>query len=92
MTLLDGKPIMSAGGPMKLREACSNALLSTAQNQTQNPSNKYRDYVFAKKVVEATDETDFSIDEVADLKKAIGETQPKIIVGRAYDMLESSTK
>ncbi|NIV93805.1 hypothetical protein GWN42_13650 [candidate division KSB1 bacterium] len=82
-----------------LRSLCLWAVLTQGTDSKTgrcalNETEKFERYEFAKKIKEATVKTDFSVEEIAELKKCVGglpEFGP-MIVGPIFDILEGKGK
>jgi len=78
------------GQEMTLRSISIDALLFPVEKDT--PKEKNDKYDLYKKVNVASKIIDFTIEEVAKLKKLIGELKPQLVMGQAWEMLENAEK
>lgn len=84
---LEGEPVNNEfGKPIMLKDVCQTALLGQYQQEQVDGAEKARRWLLAvniKSVVEV------SVEEVALIKKLIGYAYGPLVVGQAYQMLES---
>jgi len=71
---------------MTLKSIAIEALLFPKEKDTEKE--KYDKYDLYKKLKEVKKEVDLKVEEVAKIKKLIGEVKPPLIMGQAWDMLE----
>lgn len=72
---------------MMLRDVIINAILMPDKDDDEKK--KWEKYEIYKKLRDATsEEIDFSVEEVALIKKLIGKYQPQLIMGQCWEMLE----
>lgn len=75
---------------MMLRDVIINAILMPDKDDDEKK--KWEKYEIYKKLRDATsEEIDFSVEEVALIKKLIGKYQPQLIMGQCWEMLENKT-
>ncbi len=90
---LDGKPIPIDGenkGEEKfltLKIVCLNSLFFNDKEKIVAGEEKLKRYVLGMKI-NVEENVELIAEEIVLLKKLIGEYQPPLIVGRAYDLLE----
>jgi len=76
------------GKGIKLLTICQNALISAGdQQQKESGEEKAKRYQLAIKLANGG-EIELTAEDIAKIKKLIGESYAPIIVGQAYDMLE----
>lgn len=75
------------GRILTLRDVCVNSLLSPIQED--NEVKKYEKYELFKKIRDASSEVELKAEEIVIIKKCIGHFQPPLILGQAYDLLDS---
>ena len=77
------------GKPFDLKHAATQALLGQLQGEKPDGMKSYKRYKLAEKINESESaEVDLSVEEIADIKKRIGEMYNPIIVGQAWDILD----
>ena len=59
-------------------------IIKRGDNQKEK-EDKYKIY---KKVKDITEEVDLAIEDLAVIKKAMGENQPQLVMGQCFDLLE----
>lgn len=86
---VDGKDIVPPGGmPMTLKDVIFNSILVPSQEK-EDEKKKFEKYEIYKKIKDAKGGTvDLESQEIALIKKSIGEIQPPLIMGQAWEMLE----
>lgn len=91
---LEGDVVKDADGTdFTLKKVCVRSLLSQADGEKNiKPEDKLKRYQLAMKVNDAGGIIELKIEEVAELKKAIGRIFSPLIMGRAYDMLEGTNE
>ena len=83
----DDKDIIIGNRPaMTLRDVIVSSILNPAEKETQEQ--KYEKYSLFKKLKDAKDEVELKIEDIALIKKAIGEIQPPLVLGQCWDLLE----
>ena len=88
---LEGKPIKDGDKDLTVRTVCCGALLTPDQkNPDQTSEEKVKFFKLALRI--ADDEEDFSIDDIAILKKQIGKLFPPLVVGRCFEVLDPEPK
>lgn len=87
---IDGKTPMTdaTGAALTFKVICSLALIQATDKEGEQ---KYKAFALAVKLETAVDSVELSAEEVARLKRLIGELMPPIVVGRMYDLLEQAT-
>jgi hypothetical protein len=84
---MEGKEILSGDKPTTLKTIAINALMATyTDEQNLSGEDKLKRWKMGQRIV--NDEEDFSVEDIALLKKLIGKAYSTIIVGQAYEMLE----
>ena len=84
---MEGKELLSEDKPTTLKTIAINALMATyTDEQNLSGEDKLKRWKMGQRI--ANDEEDFSIEDIALLKKLIGKAYSTIIVGQAYEMLE----
>ena len=89
--LLDvrGKEIVKPGDIepfMTLRGVCIGSVLHPTTEDDEKI--KYQRYEIYKKLRDAEIQVELTIEELATIKKCIGQLQPPLIMGQAFEMLE----
>jgi len=85
---LDGSPIKDdQDRDLTLKAVLVNALL-TQGDEKLSGEEKYKRYTLSKKIYECGGEVDLAVEEVAQLKRLVGDLYPPIIVGQVFDILE----
>lgn len=85
---LDGTPIKDdQNQELTLKVVLVNALL-TQNEEKLTGEEKYKRYSLSKKIYESDEEVELSIEEVAQLKRLIGDLYPPLVVGQVFDILE----
>ena len=101
LNALDGTPIMLVpnGPPQTLRSLAQLAALAAGGDKLDG-AKKFERYEFAKKIRDADDETEWTIDELKLMKDCIGDQElmqdmrgqkkglPIVVVGTAYEAIE----
>ena len=84
------KPIMNpdTGKSMTLKDVCINALL--VPNEKDEAKQKYTDYEVFKKLRDSNKEVELTAEEIARIKKKIGDIYPALVLGQAWEGLENS--
>jgi hypothetical protein len=91
LTDSEGKEIILPGKPaMTLKDVIISSILQPKENESQEI--KYEKYSLFKKFKEAKDEIELKIEEIATIKKAIGNIQPPLIMGQCFDLIEGIEK
>lgn len=75
--------------PATLKWAAVEALMGNIQGETLTGIDKVQRYKLAQKVQGGTDDSEFSIDEVAKTKELIGKFFPISVTGAAYEVIEA---
>ena len=77
--------------PLTLKAVAYRALLAQFQDEPADGERSYRRYKVASKILDAEDPTEVELttEEVADLKKLIGKGWSPVVVGCAWDEIES---
>lgn len=86
LTQYDGKSIMDGDKEATVREAIINAVL--VPEQGDNGVAKMKKDELARKVYNAKDEVELTLDEVVLVKERVGEAFAPIIVGQVWRLLE----
>lgn len=77
------------GIPLTLKDVCMSALLiPTAKDDGKQKDADYK--LFKEKLRDAGKEVELTAEEVARIKEKIGLTQPPLILGQAWEMLEKN--
>lgn len=83
-----GEPLKEDGKPFTLSMACCTALMTPAQDEPNVAAEtKVRRFKLATAIIQGG-EQDFSIEDVAELKKLIGKIFGPLVVGRAFEILD----
>lgn len=87
---VDGKEIVPTGGTaMTLKEVIFNSILVPTQEK-EDEKKKFEKYEIYKKIKDAKNgEVDLESQEIAVIKKSIGDIQPPLVMGQAWEMLEN---
>ena len=72
---------------LTVKDVCINALLSPKMDDSEKV--KWDKYELYKRLKTAKDVVELSAEEIVLLKQAIGKTQPPLIMGQAWEVLES---
>jgi hypothetical protein len=90
-----GDKIVSDGKPLTLAAVALNSLLSPHADDTSiSAQDKVDRFKLALKIgatnnsADDADRREFSIEDVAELKKLIGRTYAPLVVGRAFELLD----
>ena len=84
---IEGNEILDDGKATTLQTVAINALMATyTDEQNLSGEDKLKRWKMSQRIFGG--EEDFSIEDVALLKKLIGKAYSTIIVGQAYEMLE----
>ncbi|HID31302.1 MAG TPA: hypothetical protein EYP19_15065 [Desulfobacterales bacterium] len=84
---LDGKPLIDQGKPVLLKDAIIAALLSTPQSDKLDAAEKVARYELALKC-NVQESIDLTIEDVAKIKKLVGELHSILVVGQISHILE----
>jgi hypothetical protein len=86
---VDGKEIIPSGGkPMTLRDVIFNSILVPLSDKEEEKK-KFEKYEIYKKIKDAKGgEVDLESQEIATIKTCIGQLQPPLVMGQAWEMLE----
>jgi hypothetical protein len=86
--LLDalGKEIVNNATPLTLKDVCIGSILTPIDGDDEKK--KFEKYLIYKKLRDATDEADLTIEDLAIIKKGIGKFQPPLILGQCFELLE----
>lgn len=77
--------------PWTLQTACVESLGAIYRDeQSVAAEEKFKRYMLAEKIINATKTTDFTIDEVSMLRTMVGKHPSPIIVGRVWEILEKA--
>ena len=85
ITNLLGDPILQDGKPLTLGIVAGAALLTDAPKL--DARTKVKRFILAQKIFEGG-EINLEVEEIAEIKKIIGEIYPPLIVGRSWELLE----
>ncbi len=84
---IEGKEILDGGKVTTLRVVAINALMAAyTDEQNLSGEDKLKRWKIAQRI--HSDEEDFSVEEIALIKKLVGKAYNTLIVGQAYEMLE----
>ena len=87
LTGLDGEPLKGdKGRVLTLRDVFINSVLTPIDGDDDRK--KYEKWEIFKKVRDAKEEADLTVEDIAVLKKSIGKIQPPLILGQCFDMIE----
>jgi hypothetical protein len=85
----DGKEIINGNKPaMTIRDVIVSSILWSKENESKE--DKMEKYSIFKKLKDAKTEVELKIEEIALIKKSVGEIQPPLIMGQCFDLLEDS--
>lgn len=89
---VDDKPMtyQDTGGEITLKTVIQDALLFPKENE--DGKSKYVRYDLFKRIMEVEESIELESEEIASIKKLIGEIKPPLIMGQAWDMLEGKIK
>lgn len=90
LTNLDGTPVKTPTGEAITFKTVCVACLVQAQEKTGE--DKYSAFRLAVKLESANEKVDLTAEEIARLKRLIGETMPVVIVGRMFEILEQESQ
>lgn len=76
------------GRTLTIKDVCVNSLL--IPQQADNEKTKWEKYEIYRKIKDSQDEVELKTEELLVLKKAIGATQPTLIMGQVWEMIEGS--
>lgn len=87
--IVNGEPLKDEEGKiLTLKWAFTQALLGTYQKESIDGNEKYARFKLATKIQETKEtEIEISVEEVAKLKKLVGEAFPTMICGQIYASL-----
>jgi len=89
ITNLDGSNIKGpAGESITFKTVCIACLVQAADKQAEDKVAAFR---LAVKIESAQDEVELEAEEVARLKRLIGDSMPVVIVGRLYELLDQKS-
>lgn len=88
LTDLEGKPILKGEVPITLKEAALEALLATFPNDQDGANTGKGKFERFQLALKCEGTAELSVEEVATIKKRIGEAWGSLIVGRAWGLLE----
>ena len=93
------KPIPNpdTGKDYTLKDVCMEAVLFTEINPQTGLSKatgkeKYERHELYRKLKDVYKEVDLSVDEIAEIKKCIGDLKPPLVMGQCWDYLEGTVK
>lgn len=102
ITTLDGQPVPSAPNaegkesPLTLGAVCIGALLAnlpgSAGQEMLDGQKKYNDVKIADRITQSNGLAELTVEEIARMKELIGKVWGKLIVYRAYQLLEGNGK
>ena len=84
---IDGKTQLNDGKGTQLTFAHI-ARMVLVQNDEKEGEAKYKHYMLATKIEQANGSVELSAEEVASLKKLVGQMMPVVVVGRMWDLLD----
>lgn len=89
---IDGVEVLKGekGRPLTLKDICINSILSP--DQGDDDKKKFEKWEIFKKVRDANDFAELTVEEITIVKKSIGKIQPPLILGQCYEIIESSKK
>lgn len=86
ITNLDGTPIKGpAGEAVSFKTVCVACLVQASDRQAEDKVAAFR---LAVKIESAPGEVELEAEEVARLKRLIGESMPVVVVGRMFELLD----
>ena len=89
ITNLDRTPIKgSAGEAVTFKTVCIASLVQASDRQAEDKVAAFR---LAVKIESAPDEVELEAEEVARLKRLIGDSMPVVIVGRMFELLDQKS-
>lgn len=74
-------------GPLTISGVVTTNLL--AEDQKATPEERFNNFRLALKIKEAKGEIDLTIEEIAVIKKKIGDNPMPLVVGRVWEVLEA---
>jgi len=87
LTDLKNEPLKDADGDLTLERVAVSALLQPAKDETGET--KYKKYGLIKQIHGAAEPVDLKSEDVATIKRAIGDSSfTAIVTGQAWDMIE----
>ena len=89
---LDGTPIPvseSDRSPVTLGQVAETALVSPAQGEALQPEEKARRFALAVKIRAGREP--LTVEEIATVKRAVGQLYGPLVVGRAWELLDPAT-
>ena len=89
---LDGKPILNNPGnqPATLKTITTDALLASFEDEKNiTGEEKLKRYLLATRIYANPQNIDLTVEETALIKKLIGKGFGPLIVGQAYEIIES---
>ena len=84
----DGQPLATKSESVKLGTICVNVLMANKRDEQLDGEEKLSRYILASKIKQATASIDVTAEEVAKIKKMVGEFMSTMIVGSVYQQLE----
>jgi hypothetical protein len=84
----DEELVGEKGRKLTVRDVCVNSLLIPQQGDDEKK--KWEKYEIYRKIKDSNDEVELKTEELLVLKKAIGATQPTLIMGQVWEMIEGS--
>lgn len=86
----DGRAVMDGDGVnMTIGKALVQSTLNAGIDQGTTGEDKFKRYEFAREL-KGKKEVDLTIEEMAELKKRVGQMYTSIVVGRVFDHLENA--
>jgi hypothetical protein len=87
LTDLQGEPIKTDEGELTLERVAVSALLQPVKDETGD--SKYTKYGLIKRIHGASEPVELKAEDIATVKRAIGESQfTAIVTGQAWDLIE----
>jgi len=74
------------GRTLTVKDVCVNSLL--IPQQSDNEKTKWEKYEIYRKIKDSKDDVELKTEELLVLKKAIGATQPTLIMGQVWELIE----
>jgi hypothetical protein len=91
-------PLLDIDGATKLNDGKGTDLtfrhiarLVLVSNDEKEGEQKYKHYVLAQKIEQANGAVELTAEEVASIKKLVGQMMPVVVVGRMFDLLDQRT-
>lgn len=87
LTNLDGKALQNDGKNLTLRDVCASALLQVSAQENIPGDEKVKRYTLALAVFSSKEDLDLAVEDVALIKKLVGEQFAPMVVGQVWGFL-----